>query len=61
MDKRFKDKKHRLSENDLENISGGRDRVSTSIVSLVVAYITARLVRGGVKKGLNHLLDKLED
>lgn len=23
MDKRFKDKKHRLSENDLENISGG--------------------------------------
>ena len=61
MDKRFKNKKHRLSENDLENISGGRDRTVTSIIGLAAAYITANLVCGGVKKGLNHLLDKLED
>ena len=60
MSKRFKNKKHRLSENDLENISGGRDRVSTSIIGLVVACITARLMCYGVRKGLDRLLDKLE-
>ena len=61
MSKRFEDKKHRLSENDLESISGGRDRISTGIIGLVAAYITANLVGRGVRKGLDHLLDKLDD
>ena len=64
MGKRFKDKKHRLSENDLENISGGRERASTSIIGLAAAfitsYITAKFVGDGVRKGLDRLLDKLE-
>ena len=61
MSKRFEDKEHRLSENDLESISGGRDRISTSIIGLAAAYIASRFIARGVKSGLDYLLDKLGD